>query len=100
MNFVATTLGSEHPRVAVPKIQARAALGQPLCAPLLGMLDKLGVSRADAHRAVLTMAKQVVHASSCLVALSPVHGRVCVCIAWCLYIRGLSKADALGGDTI
>ncbi len=52
MLYVSETLSSEHPQAAVRKIQGRASLPGP-CMPLLGLVDSLGVSRADAHRAVL-----------------------------------------------
>ena len=58
MTYVATTLGSERPQIAIRKIQARTSLSNPLCAPLLGMIDKLGLTRAEAHRSILTLAKQ------------------------------------------
>ena len=56
MQFVAETLSSEHPQTAIRKIQARASLAG-LCQPLCGLVDHLGISRADAHRAVLAAAK-------------------------------------------
>jgi negative elongation factor B len=58
MAYVSHTLSSLQPQTAVRQIQSKCSLQQPLCTPLLGMLDHLGVSRADAHRGVLVAAKQ------------------------------------------
>jgi len=50
------------PGKAVKTIQERAGLQHELCTPLLGMVDQLGVSRAEAHRGVLQAARQALMA--------------------------------------
>jgi hypothetical protein len=59
--FVSETLASRPPQSAIRVIQAAAGLGggqqAQLCAALLGLVDQLGYSRHDAHRAALLAAK-------------------------------------------
>jgi negative elongation factor B len=54
--FVQMALSTSDPVTAVRDIQRQAALKEPRCAPLLELLDQLGVARADAHRNVLRAA--------------------------------------------
>jgi len=54
---VAAVLSSTDPRSALREVAEAGGLGdRTRAAPLLGLLDALGVSRADAHRAVLSAA--------------------------------------------
>lgn len=43
--FVQNTLSTHDPLEAIAEIQRRGGLPDPRCAPLLGLLDQLGVSR-------------------------------------------------------
>jgi len=54
--WVQTTLSVNDPHTAINAIQQRAALRDPRCPPLLGLLDQLGVSRAEAHKTILDRA--------------------------------------------
>lgn len=45
-DYVMDLLSREHPQTAIQKIQKRASLHHPLCAPLLGLVDQLGVTYA------------------------------------------------------
>lgn len=51
--FVQSTLSTTDPVSAIQEIQTKGALQDPHCAPLLGLLDQLGLPRAEAHRHVL-----------------------------------------------
>ncbi len=56
--FVSHTLVTQHPKTALATIQSVACLQQPLLtAPLLGLVDQLGLSRFEAHRGILQAAK-------------------------------------------
>uniref|UniRef100_A0A7S0RMM1 Uncharacterized protein n=1 Tax=Chlamydomonas leiostraca TaxID=1034604 RepID=A0A7S0RMM1_9CHLO len=57
-DFVSNKLAELPPIQAVREIQSKAGLQHPLCIPLLGMADQLGITRHDAHRGVLVAAKQ------------------------------------------
>uniref|UniRef100_A0A1D1ZVX3 Negative elongation factor B n=1 Tax=Auxenochlorella protothecoides TaxID=3075 RepID=A0A1D1ZVX3_AUXPR len=54
--FVQNTLSTHDPLEAIAEIQRRGGLPDPRCAPLLGLLDQLGVSRSEACRHVLQSA--------------------------------------------
>eukprot|EP00195_Chlamydomonas_chlamydogama_P014869 CAMPEP_0202909070 /NCGR_PEP_ID=MMETSP1392-20130828/48159_1 /ASSEMBLY_ACC=CAM_ASM_000868 /TAXON_ID=225041 /ORGANISM="Chlamydomonas chlamydogama, Strain SAG 11-48b" /LENGTH=701 /DNA_ID=CAMNT_0049598681 /DNA_START=412 /DNA_END=2517 /DNA_ORIENTATION=- len=58
IEFVTEKLSSMKPQLAIREIQQRCSLQHPLCPPLLGMVDQLGIARVDAHRGVLNAAKQ------------------------------------------
>ena len=55
-NFVQTKLQTVGPAEAIAEIQSRGAIQDGRCRPLLGLLDHLGVSRAEAHREVMKRA--------------------------------------------
>ncbi|GAB4814531.1 hypothetical protein N2152v2_001577 [Parachlorella kessleri] len=52
------TLSTNDPQSAIGDIQARGALQDPRCRPLLGLLDQLGMCRAESHRYVLEGGKK------------------------------------------
>lgn len=54
--YVQSTLTTMDPLSAIQDIQARGALQDPRCQPLVGLLDQLGLTRAEAHRHVLQAA--------------------------------------------
>jgi hypothetical protein len=57
-SFVSNVLADNPPPQALRQIQAQAGLQQPLCGPLLGLLDQQDVSRHEAYRGVLLAAKK------------------------------------------
>ncbi|KAJ9523865.1 hypothetical protein QJQ45_020067 [Haematococcus lacustris] len=61
--WVQDMLSQLGPNEARPQILAKAGLQHPLCGPLLGMVDHLGISRYEAHRVVLASAKRQLLAS-------------------------------------
>jgi negative elongation factor B len=56
--YVQSALSTSDPVTAIRDIQARGALADPRCRPLLGALDALGLSRAEAHRLVVQRAAE------------------------------------------
>jgi hypothetical protein len=85
-SYVSNQLASTAPQHAIRNIQRAAGLQQPLCAPLLGMVDQLGISRYEAHRGVLVAAKHtllghVQHTSAQVGAMHAQHEPVGLC-AW------------------
>ena len=54
--YVQNTLSTNDPVTAIGDIQTRIALPDPRCRPFLGMLDQLGLSRADSHRYIVQQA--------------------------------------------
>jgi hypothetical protein len=52
VEYVANALATRGPP-AIAEIQERCGLRPPLCKPVIGMLDQLGISRTDAHQYVL-----------------------------------------------
>lgn len=59
VDFVANTLTTFAPEEAIREVQAKGALSKDGCLPLLGMLDQMSMSRLEAHRGVLDLAKKV-----------------------------------------
>ena len=57
--FVQTVLSTNDPATALTDIQTRAALSDPRCRPLLGLLDQLGLGRAESHRYIVEQALEV-----------------------------------------
>lgn len=51
--YVQSTLTTMDPLSAIQDIQAQSALQDPRCRPLIGLLDQLGLTRAESHRHVL-----------------------------------------------
>jgi hypothetical protein len=58
VEYLANALAKRGPP-AIAEIQERCGLRPPLCRPVIGMLDQIGISRADAHQYVLHRAKKV-----------------------------------------
>ncbi|KAI3429855.1 hypothetical protein D9Q98_010166 [Chlorella vulgaris] len=56
--FVQNTLTTMDPLSAIQEIQVHGALQDPSCKPLIGLMDQLGLSRAESHRYVLQAATQ------------------------------------------
>mmetsp|Transcript_1949 Transcript_1949/g.7146 ORF Transcript_1949/g.7146 Transcript_1949/m.7146 type:complete len:677 (+) Transcript_1949:3-2033(+) len=54
--FVAHTLSTNQPAEAIRLVQQRGAFNQAETAPLLGLLDHLGISRGEAYRHVMDSA--------------------------------------------
>ena len=54
--FVQSHLQEHSPIQAISEIQSRGALQDKRCRPLLGLLDQLGVSRAEAHQEIVRRA--------------------------------------------
>lgn len=52
IEYIATQLATRGPP-AISEIQERCGLRPPLCKPAIGMLDHLGISRAEVHRYLL-----------------------------------------------
>lgn len=59
VEFVHHTLIEQGPARGIATIQAKAGLQHPLCPPLLGMADQLGISRFEAHKGILVAARSV-----------------------------------------
>ena len=57
MDYVAQQFTSGHPQAQLKIVQSRCCLQHPLCEPLMGMVDQLGLQRLEAHKAVLQAAK-------------------------------------------
>jgi hypothetical protein len=57
-DFVQATLTTMEPLSAIQEIQARGALQDPACVPLIGLMDQLGLARAESHRYVLQAASR------------------------------------------
>lgn len=55
--FVEQTLSTEGPRKGLDKISKLCNLTHPVVPALMGMVDQLGITRLDAHKAVLNAAK-------------------------------------------
>ncbi|PRW60598.1 Negative elongation factor B [Chlorella sorokiniana] len=51
--YVQNTLTTMDPLSAIQDIQNRGALQDPRCGPLIGLMDQLGLTRAESHRHVL-----------------------------------------------
>eukprot|EP00967_Tisochrysis_lutea_P049789 scaffold61108_cov20-Tisochrysis_lutea.AAC.1 len=90
--WASTLVHRQVPGKAVKTIQERAGLQHELCTPLLGMVDQLGVSRAEAHRGVLQAARQALMARVQLAAQSANsrEALVIACNEW-----AMSNAHAL-----
>ncbi|PSC68506.1 Negative elongation factor B [Micractinium conductrix] len=54
--YVQSTLTTMDPLSAIQDIQAQSSLQDPRCRPLIGLLDQLGITRAESHRHVLQAA--------------------------------------------
>jgi hypothetical protein len=55
--FVGRMLAESHPQQAIKEIQEKCALQQPICSPLLGLVEKMGITKTAAHLAILKAAK-------------------------------------------
>jgi hypothetical protein len=55
---VGQILSEQAPKKALQQVQAIAGLQQPLCMPLIGMLDQQHIPRHDAYRSILLSAKK------------------------------------------
>lgn len=58
-DYVQNSFAKQSPAAAISALQQNYGLNHPLCPPLLGMLDHLGVSRREAHLYVLSKASSM-----------------------------------------
>lgn len=57
--YVADTLRTKAPMAALQEVQKNCGLSNPMCMPLLTMLDYLGVKRREAHLHLLNRCVQL-----------------------------------------